>query len=104
MTQAADMALEAQAAFGLPDGMLVKGEFIKSAVQEDRRDPNTGTVYAGKHVVSILTDDRVVQVEYKDGAAVTAAIGAPERGDRVIVSIGQRLSKGYLFNFGRRTN
>jgi hypothetical protein len=96
-------AIQADLAY-LPDGMLVKGEFVKHAVQEDRVDKQTGVKYAGRHVVSILADDRVVQVEYRDEDAVVAAIGRPERGDRVVVSIGQRVAKGFVFNFGRRVN
>lgn len=88
----------------LPDGMLVKGEFIKHTIQEDRTDRATGVTYPGRHIVSVLADDRVIQVEYKDQSAVTAAIGNPERGDRVVVSIGQRIAKGFVFNFGRRAN
>jgi hypothetical protein len=51
--------------------------------------------------VTLLTGDRTVQVEYSDDNAAKAAIGDPQPTDEVMVPVGVRAAKGFVFYYGR---
>jgi hypothetical protein len=55
-----------------------------------------------RQVVTLLTGDRTVQVEYSDDNAAKAAIGDPQPTDEVMVPVGVRAAKGFVFYYGRR--
>jgi hypothetical protein len=52
-------------------------------------------------VVTLLTGDRTVQVEYANDAAARAAIGDPQPTDEVMIPVGVRAAKSFVFYYGR---
>lgn len=84
---------------------MLTGPFIMTKQQKDRESRDGSKTYPGKYVVTVLSGDRTVQVEYANERAFTAMTGyvpselAPQ--ERIALPVGVRSAQGYTFFFGR---
>lgn len=88
----------------LTDGLWLRGQFLSGKVQKGRPNPEGGN-WPDRYIVTLLTGDRTVQIEYGNEEAARAALG-PALGvptEEVVVPVGVRAAKGYVFYFGRRS-
>lgn len=86
----------------LPDGLTLSGKFLSTKVQHGKAIPDGDGYYPDKFIVTVLAGDRTVQVEYRDEAAAQAAGAiAPAPMEPVVIPVGVRAAKGYVFYFGR---
>lgn len=85
------------------DGLWLQGQFLSTKVQHGRPRANGEGNWPDRQIVTILTGDRTVQVEYRDETAVRAAFGGtmPQPTERVRIPVGNRAAKGFVFYYGR---
>lgn len=90
----------------LTDGLWLRGQYLSSKVQHGRpRDPEKpdGERWPDRQIVTILTGDRTVQVEYANEDAAQAALGPAVATDEVVIPVGVRAAKNFVFYYGRRS-
>lgn len=82
------------------DGLVLHGSFLSAKVQEGKPDDKGGK-WPDRYIVTILSGDRTIQVEYRDEATAKEAGAIKEPMARVKLPVGVRAAKGFVFYFGR---
>jgi len=81
----------------------VRGKFLSSAVQKGKPDDKGGH-WPDKYIVTLLTGDRTVQIEYRDEASAVKAQAVAEPMTSLVLPVGVRAAKNYTFFYGRTRN
>jgi hypothetical protein len=91
-----------QDTYTLPDGLVLTGQLLSGKVQKGKTREDGEGHWPDRFIVTILTGDRTVQVEYKDEKTAKEYGAYAEALERVTIAVGVRAAKGYVFYFGRR--